>query len=148
MLILEGGVRFLVNLILLKTLSFYGLSPDQCLSNFYRLANCVIRLNNLYCLELNHHNINFMYSIRGSIKINPYLKIHNPMTRLISCLPNPNRNSTGKFIKVSRNWLVGELTCPISPWEIDRYSYISSTSNVGLIKFVLSLPTLHKLLDI
>ena len=46
--ILEGGVRFLVNPILLKTLSFYGLSPDQCLPNFYRVVNTVIRLNNLY----------------------------------------------------------------------------------------------------
>ena len=78
MLILEGGVRFLVNPILLKTLSFYGLSPDQCLPNFYRVVNSVIHLNNLYGLELNHHNINFMYSIRGSIKIGHYLKIVIP----------------------------------------------------------------------
>lgn len=31
---------------------------------------------------------------------------------------------------------------------MNRYSYFSSTSRVGLIIFVLSLPTLHKLLDI
>ena len=115
MLILEGGVRFLVNPILLKTLSFYGLSPDQCLPNFYRVVNSVIHLNNLYGLELNHHNINFMYSIRGSIKINPYLKIHNPMTRLISCLPDSNRNSMREFVKVRRNCLAGELICLIQP---------------------------------
>ena len=95
MLILEGGVRFLVNPILLMTLSFYGFSLDQYLSNFYRVVNSVIRLNNLYGLELNNHDINFMYSICDSIKIGHYLKIHNPMTRLISCLLDLNRNSVG-----------------------------------------------------
>ena len=123
MSILEGGVRFLVNPILLKTLSFYGFSLDQCLSNFYRVVNSVIHLNNLYGLELNHHDINFIYSIHGSIKIGHYFKIRNPMKRLISCLPDSNRNSTGEFVKVNENWLAGELTCPTSPWEIDRYSY-------------------------
>ena len=34
--ILEGGVRFPVDPLLLRTLSFYDLSPDQCLPNFYK----------------------------------------------------------------------------------------------------------------
>ena len=46
MSILEGGVRFPMDLILLRTISFYGLNPDQCLPNFYRVVNSVIRLNN------------------------------------------------------------------------------------------------------
>ena len=33
--ILEGDVRFPVDPLLLRTLSFYGLSPDQCLPKFY-----------------------------------------------------------------------------------------------------------------
>ena len=45
MSILEGGVRFLVDPLLLRTLSFYGLSPDQCLLNFYRIVSCVGRFN-------------------------------------------------------------------------------------------------------
>ena len=35
MAILEGGVRFPVDLLLLNTFSFYGLCPDQLPSNFY-----------------------------------------------------------------------------------------------------------------
>ena len=50
MSILEGGVRFPVYLILLRTFSFYGLSHDQCLPNFYKIVNSVIHLNNLYGL--------------------------------------------------------------------------------------------------
>ena len=43
------------------------------------------------------------------------------MARLISCLPDSNRNSAGEFVKVSKNWLNGELTCSTQPWAIDRY---------------------------
>ena len=43
--ILEGGVRFLVDPLLLRTLSFYGLSLDQCLPNFYKVVNYVGHFN-------------------------------------------------------------------------------------------------------
>ena len=39
--ILKGKVRFLVDPLLLRTLSFYGLSPNQSLPNFYRVVSCV-----------------------------------------------------------------------------------------------------------
>ena len=73
MSILEGGVRFLVDPLLLRTLSFYRLSPDQCLPNLYRVVNCVERFNQLYGLSLTHHDINFLYAIRGSLKHRYYL---------------------------------------------------------------------------
>ena len=75
MAILEGGVRFPIDPLLLRTLSFYGLSPDQCLPNFYRVVNSVRRFNELYNLGLNHHDIKFLYGICGSLKNGYYLKI-------------------------------------------------------------------------
>ena len=90
MAILEGGVRFPVDLLLLCTLRFYGLCPDQFPSNFYRVVSCVSRLNQLYRLQLNHHDINFMYSLCGNIRSNYYLKARDLQVRLISCLPNSN----------------------------------------------------------
>lgn len=42
MSILDGGVRFPVDPLLLKTLGFYGLCPDQLSPNFYRVVSCVI----------------------------------------------------------------------------------------------------------
>jgi len=44
MAILEGGIRFPVDLLLLNTLRFYSLCPDQLPPNFYRVATCVNRL--------------------------------------------------------------------------------------------------------
>ena len=116
--ILEGDIRFPVDPLLLRTLSFYGLSPDQCLPKFYRVVNSVRCLNKLYNLRLNHHDINFLYGTCGSLKNGYYLKIRDLVARLIQCLPNSNRNSAREFIKVSENWLAGELTYPTSPRHI------------------------------
>ena len=101
MSLLEGKVRFPVDPFLLRTLSFYGLSLDQCLPNFYRVVNYVGHLNWLYDLNLTHHDINFLYTIRGSLKNVYYLQTRNTMVRLISCLPDSNRNSTREFLRVS-----------------------------------------------
>ena len=43
--VLKGGVRFPIDPLLLNTLRYYGLSPDQLPPNFYRVVSCVSRLN-------------------------------------------------------------------------------------------------------
>ena len=48
MAILEGGVRFLVDHLVISTLRFYGLCPDQLPPNFYQVVSCVNRLNQLF----------------------------------------------------------------------------------------------------
>lgn len=45
MSILEGGVRFPIDPLILRTLRFYGLCPDQLPPNFYRVVSCVSRFN-------------------------------------------------------------------------------------------------------
>ena len=103
MAILEGGVRFPVDPLLLSTLSFYGLCLDQLPPNFYQVVSCVSRLNQIYGLQLNHYDINFMYNLCGNLKSNYYLKVRDVRVQLISCLLNSNRNSTGEYIRVSGN---------------------------------------------
>ena len=98
MAILEGGVRFPVRPLLLNTLKFYGLSPEQLPPNFYQVVSCVNRLNQLYGLQLNHHDINFMYSLCGNKNTNYYLKVRDYRVRLISYLPDSNRNSAKEFV--------------------------------------------------
>ena len=121
MAILEGGVRFPVDPILLDTLKYYGLCPDQLPPNFYRVVSCVNRLNQMFDLQLSHHNINHMYSLYGSKKTNYYLKVRDMSVRLISCLPDSNRNSAGEFVWVRSNWFVGEIPYPLSRHEVGSY---------------------------
>ena len=103
MAILEGGVRFPVDPLLLSTLRFYGLCLDQLPPNFYQVVSCVSRLNRIYWLQLNHHDINFMYNLYGNLKSNYYLKVRDVRVQLISCLPDSNRNSAGEYIRVNGN---------------------------------------------
>ena len=101
MAILKGGVRFPVDPILLSTLRFYGLWPDQLPPNFYRVESFISRFNQICGLQLNHYNINFMYSLCGNLKSNYYLKARDVQAWLISCLPNSNRNSVREYVRVS-----------------------------------------------
>ena len=67
-----------------RTLSFYGLSPNQCLPNFHIVVNCVGHLNQLYSLSLTHYDNNFLYAIQGSLKNGYYLQTQNITVKLIS----------------------------------------------------------------
>ena len=103
MAILECGVRFPVDPLLLNTLRFYGLCPGQLPPNFYWVVSCISRLNQIFSLQLVHHDINFMYSLCGNKKTNYYLKVRDIWKRLISCLPDSNRNSAKEFVWVRGN---------------------------------------------
>ena len=103
MKILEGGVRFPVDPLLLSTLRFYGLCPDQLPPNFYRVVSFFSRLNQIYGLQLNHHDINFMYDLCGNLKTKYYLKPKDVQVWLISCLLDSNKNSAREYVRVSDN---------------------------------------------
>ena len=84
-----------------------------------------------------------MYSLCGNIKSNYYLKVRDVHVRLISCIPNSNRNSAGEYVWVSGIWLVGELTCPTSPRDVGQYPIYLT---VLLLVFCLSLFLLKQIL--
>lgn len=98
MAILEGEIRFPMDPLIIGTLRFYGLCPDQLPPNFYRVVSYVSRLNQIYGLQLNHHDINFMYSLCGNIRFDYYLKTRDMRVQLISRLPDSNRNSVREFV--------------------------------------------------
>ena len=138
MAILEGGVRFPVDPLILSTLRFYSLCPNQLPLNFYRVVSCVSRLKQIFGLQLNHHDINFMHSLCGNIKSDYYLKVSDVRIWLISCLPISNRNSAGEFVWVSSNWLADELSCPLSPHDVGRYRALLLALNLMLFPISLT----------
>ena len=98
MAVLKGGVRFSMDPLVVSTLRYYRLCPDQLPPDFYQVVNCVSRLNHTFGLQLDHHDINHMYSLYGNKSSNYYLKTRDNWVRLISCLPNSNRNLAGEFV--------------------------------------------------
>lgn len=137
--ILEGGVRFPVDPLILRTLKFYGMYPDQLPPNFYGVVSSVSRLNNLYGQRLDQHDINFMYSLCGNERSVYYLNVRDTLVRLILCLPNFKGNSAVEFVRVSGNWLANELTYLISPRDIGRYLLIYYCYQCFVIYLMLSL---------
>jgi len=121
MAILKGGVRFPVDPFLLNTFRYYRLCPDQLPPNFYRVVSCVSRLNHTFDLQLNDHDINHIYSLCGNKSTNYYLKVRDTRVRLISCLPDSNRNSIEEFVRVCGNWFAGEIPYPLSRREVGSY---------------------------
>ena len=121
MFILEGGVRFPIDPLLLNTLSYYGLSPDQLPPNFYRVVS---RLKQTFGLQLDQHDINHMYNLCGKMRSNYYLKVRDMRVRLISCLPDSNRNSAGEYVRVCGKWFVGDVPPPFSRREVGSFRSI------------------------
>ena len=121
MAILEGAIRFLVDPLVIGTLRFYDLCLDQLPPNFFRVVSCVSRLNQLFGLQLDHHDINFMYNLCSNIESDYYLKTRDNRERLVSCLPDSNKNSAGEFVPVSSNWLVGELPYAFKLCDVGRF---------------------------
>ena len=78
-----------------------------------------------------------MYSLCSNIRSDYYLKARYVRVRLISCLPDFNRNSTGEFVQVSGIWLADELPCPILLCDVGRYQVILLALNLML--FLISL---------
>ena len=121
MSIMEGGVRFPIDPLLLDTLRYYGLSPDQLPPNFYRVVSCVSRLNQTFGLQLDQHDINYMYSLCGKKRSNYYLKVRDMRVRLISCLPDSNRNSAEEYVRVRGKWFAGDIPPPLSLREMGSF---------------------------
>ena len=128
MAILQGVVRFPMDPLILSTLKFYGSCPDQFPLNFYRVVSCVSRLNLIYGLQLNHHDIN--YSLYGNIRSDYYLKVRDVRVWLLSCLLDSNRNSTREYVRVSGNWLADEFTCPTSLRDVGQYLSLLTVFNL------------------
>ena len=121
MVILEGGVKFPVDPLIIGTFRFYGLCLDELPPNFYQVVSYVSRLNHIFGLQLNHHDVNFMYSLCGNIRSDYYLKIRDMRVRLISCPPDSNKNSAGEFFWGSNNWFADELPYSFLPRDVSRY---------------------------
>ena len=124
MSILEGGVRFPIDPLLLNTLRYYGLSLDQLPPNFYRVVSCVSRLNQTFGLQLDQHVINLMYNLCGKKRSNYYLKVRDMRVLLISCLLDSNRNFVGEYVRVRSKWFANDVLPPLSRREVGSFRSI------------------------
>ena len=100
----------------------------------------------MFGLQLNHYDINFMYSLCSNIDSDYYLKTRDNRVRLISCLPDTNKNLTGEFVRVSGKWFAEELPYAFKPRDVGRSRVYFFTSILLIHKFQLDWVTSNQFL--
>ena len=87
-----------------------------------------------------------MYSLCSNIDLDYYLKTRDNRVRLISCLPDTNRNLTGEFVRVSGKWFAEELPYAFKPRDVGRSRVYFFTSILLIHKFQLDWVTSNQFL--
>lgn len=112
--IVEGRVRILMSDLLTNFLCHFKVCPDQCTPNVFRIISSVDTFNKRLRLSLSKHDINYVYSFQDSKTSRYYFKIRHGEVRLISDLPNSDREIEGDYLIVSGNWYPNGIHCPTS----------------------------------
>ena len=60
---IEGGMRILMGIVIRDYLRVHRLAPTQCAPNMFRILGSVDALNKKMCLNLNHHDVNWIYNL-------------------------------------------------------------------------------------
>lgn len=103
--IVEGGVRFPLDPLLVLFLSFANLFPLQCAPNLFRIVMGVATLNRLLGMDLRVFDILSCYYLMplNQQKSDYYLKSRDLNRLLVHYLLDSNKPSKGDFIVVSGN---------------------------------------------
>ena len=83
---IEGGMRIPVGRVTRDYLITHRLSPTQCAPDMFRILGSVDALNERMNVNLNHHDVNWVYNRYKLTGQGYYLKTRVPVVRLISCL--------------------------------------------------------------
>ena len=104
--IVEGGIRFPLNRLLVLFFSLTNLFLAQCSPNLYRIVMGVAALNILLGIELGGFDILSCYMLipLDSSKSIFYLKSTDSKKLLVHYLLDSNKLSKGDFVIVSENW--------------------------------------------
>ena len=104
--VVEGGIRFPLNRLLVPFLSLTNLFPTQCSPNLYRIVMGVAALNILLGTELKVFDILSCYMLipLDSSKSFFYLKSRDCKKLLVHHILDSNKLSKGDFVIVSEKW--------------------------------------------
>ena len=95
----EGGVRISMNKLSINYLRHFKVCPNQCTPNIFRVVSSVVEPNKRLDITLTKHEINYIYSFQDSNTLGFYFKARHREVRLISCLPNCNKEIVKKVKK-------------------------------------------------
>ena len=82
----------------------YRLAPTQCAPNMFRILGSVNAFNKKMGVNLNHHDVNWLYNCHKLTGQSYYLKTREPAVRLILCLLESNKGMNKDYLIVSGEW--------------------------------------------
>ena len=85
-------------------LRVHRLASTQCAPNMFRLLGSVDALNEKMGLNITHHDANGVYNLHHLKGQGYYLKTRYLEVKLISFLPDSNKDMTKDFLIISGEW--------------------------------------------
>lgn len=110
----EGAVRILLGKLMTNFLRHFKLCPVQYTPNIFRVVSSVAEQNKRLSLNLTKNDINEVYSCQDNSTSGYYFKFQHGERRLVSCLPDSDKETEEDFLVIMGNWHLDELPCPIS----------------------------------
>ncbi|KAL7250875.1 hypothetical protein ACSBR1_012818 [Camellia fascicularis] len=99
--ILEGGVRFPLNILFREMLNFYKLNSMQLAINTFRVINNIAKLNRRHRAQLNLQDVQYCYTMctfQSKNGITYYLKPRSTTFKMIADLPNSNKDARDDYL--------------------------------------------------
>ena len=89
--------------LLTNFLRHFKICPDQCTLNIFRVVSSVAEPSRRLRLNLTEHDISWIKNCQDSATSGFYFKCqcHHKEVRLISCLPNSNKEIEGDFLIIT-----------------------------------------------
>ena len=101
---IEGGMRIPMGRVTRDYLIAHRLAPTQCAPNMFRILGSVNAFNKKMGVNLNHHDVNWLYNCHKLTGQSYYLKTREPAVRLILCLLESNKGMNKDYLIVSGEW--------------------------------------------
>ena len=110
--IIEGGIRFPMDPLLVDFLNYFNLSPTQISPNIFRIVMGILELNRQLGIDLTIYDIMATYTLYSTKHEAYSLRPRHIERTLVNSLPDTNKNMSDDYLMVFGSWHYPNQRCP------------------------------------